>query len=220
MIGFCSSSTALQALVEIPPLSHPLIFSRAKMQLEVSILMRRVSYERVLKSEFGSRNRRERVAPRQMRGLRAPHSLYVRAEKRRNQAVLEMRGFLNSASLRPFDSMGIDRGILPGDRVMMKSPPASPLEVSQAEFALQFLVVAFNSPSQLDDVDENRQRRVFGQGREPVFGRLRLALWPFDDEPFDGMRRNQFVVARRRPDPRGGEARRQGLVGGHCQTKF
>ena len=32
-----------------------------------------------------------------MRGLRAPHSLYVRAEKRRNQAVLEMRGFLSPA---------------------------------------------------------------------------------------------------------------------------
>jgi hypothetical protein len=29
-----------------------------------------------------------------MRGLRALPSLYVRAEKRRNQAVLEMRGFL------------------------------------------------------------------------------------------------------------------------------
>ncbi len=28
-----------------------------------------------------------------MRGLRAPHSLYVRAEKRRNQAVLEMLEF-------------------------------------------------------------------------------------------------------------------------------
>ncbi len=33
-----------------------------------------------------------------MRGLRAPHSLYVRAEKRRNQAVLEMRGFLRVRS--------------------------------------------------------------------------------------------------------------------------
>ena len=56
---------------------------------------------------------------------------------------------------------------------MMESPPASPLEVSQAEFALQFLVVAFDAPSQLDDVDENHERHVLGQGREPVFGRLR-----------------------------------------------
>ena len=43
-----------------PNLSHPLIFSRAKMQLEVGILMRRVSYDEVLKCKFGSRNRRER----------------------------------------------------------------------------------------------------------------------------------------------------------------
>ena len=41
-------------------LSHPLIFSRTKMQLEVGILMRRVSYDEFLKCEFGSRNRRER----------------------------------------------------------------------------------------------------------------------------------------------------------------
>src|SRR5271166_2692932 len=53
---------------------------------------------------------------------------------------------------------------------MMESPPASPLEVSQAEFAFQFLVVAFDAPSQLDDVDENRERHVLGQGREPVLG--------------------------------------------------
>jgi hypothetical protein len=33
------------ALVVADSLSHPLIFSRAKMQLEVGILMRRVSYD-------------------------------------------------------------------------------------------------------------------------------------------------------------------------------
>ncbi len=70
---------------------------------------------------------------------------------------------------------------------MMKSPPASPLEVSQAEFALQFLIVAFDAPAPLDDVDENRERHVLGQGRKPVFGRLRLALRPFEDKPFDGV---------------------------------
>ena len=95
---------------------------------------------------------------------------------------------------------------------MMESLPASPFEMSQAEFALQFLVVAFDAPSQLDDVAENRERHILGQGREPVFGWLRLALRPFDDETFDGMRRHEFVVTRGRPDPRGGEARRQRLV--------
>ena len=96
---------------------------------------------------------------------------------------------------------------------MMESPPASPLEVSEAEFALQFLVVAFDAPSQLNDVDENRERRVLRQGREPVFRGLRVTLRPFDDKPFDGMWLHEFVIARRRPDAHGGEARRQSLVG-------
>jgi len=78
---------------------------------------------------------------------------------------------------------------------MMESPPASPLEVRQAQFALQFLVVAFDAPSQLDDIDQNRERRVPGQGREPVFRRLRLALRPFDDEPLDGMGLHELVIA-------------------------
>jgi len=53
---------------------------------------------------------------------------------------------------------------------MMKSPPASPLEVSEAQFALQFLVVAFDAPSQLDDVDESRERHVFR-------ARSRASIW-------------------------------------------
>ena len=69
---------------------------------------------------------------------------------------------------------------------MMESPPASPLEVGEAELALQFLIVALDAPAQIDGVDESRERGVLRLGREEVFGRLRLAL-PFDDEPFDGM---------------------------------
>jgi hypothetical protein len=96
---------------------------------------------------------------------------------------------------------------------MMESPPASPLEVSEAELALQFLIVAFDAPAQLDDVDENRERRVLRQGREPVLGRLPLALRPLNNQPFDRMGLDEFAIARGRPDPQGGEARRQSLVG-------
>ena len=49
---------------------------------------------RELKCKFGSRNRRERGRATTNAGPWAPHSLYVRAEKRRNQAVLETRGFV------------------------------------------------------------------------------------------------------------------------------
>ena len=96
---------------------------------------------------------------------------------------------------------------------MMESPPASPLEMGEAELALQFLIVALDPPAQLDGVDESRERGVLRQGREEVFGRLRLALRPFDDEPFDGMGLDEPVIARRRPHPHGGEARGQGLIG-------
>ena len=72
---------------------------------------------------------------------------------------------------------------------MMESSPASPFEMGEAEFALQFFIVALDAPAQFDRVDENFERRVFRQGRKPVFRGLRLALGPFDDQPFDRMRR-------------------------------
>ena len=49
---------------------------------------------------------------------------------------------------------------------MMESPPASPLEVSQAEFALQFLIVAFDRPAfgvEVDDPGRARGRIADGQ---------------------------------------------------------
>ena len=45
--------------------------------------------------------------------------------------------------------------------VMVKAAPASALEMRQAEFALDFLVVAFDPPAQLGHVDEREQRGVF-----------------------------------------------------------
>ncbi len=44
-------------------LSYPLIFSRAKMQLEVGASLRRLSYDEVPKREFGAPNRRDRARP-------------------------------------------------------------------------------------------------------------------------------------------------------------
>jgi hypothetical protein len=39
--------------------------------------------------------------------------------------------------------------------------------MGEAEFALQFLVVAFDASTQIDLVDEHFDRHVLGQGREP-----------------------------------------------------
>ncbi len=44
---------------------------------------------------------------------------------------------------------------------MVKAAPTSALEMRQAEFALDFLVVAFDPPAQFGHVDEREQRGVF-----------------------------------------------------------
>src|SRR5271169_745826 len=66
-----------------------------------------------------------------------------------------------------------------------KSSPASSFEMGEAEFALEFLIVAFDAPAQFRGIDENFDRSVFGQGREPVFGRLALVFGPLDQQPFE-----------------------------------
>ena len=62
----------------------------------------------------------------------------------------------------------------------MESSPASPLEMSKAQFALQFFIVALDAPTHFDDIDERFEGQVFGQARKPVFRGLRLVLLPFD----------------------------------------
>ena len=59
--------------------------------------------------------------------------------------------------------------------MMMEAAPASPIEMGEAEFAFQFLVVALDAPTQFGRV-ENLDGGVFGQGRKPVFFRLFFAL--------------------------------------------
>ena len=95
----------------------------------------------------------------------------------------------------------------------MEAAPSSPLEMGEAEFALQFFVVALDAPAQFGGVDGNVDGCVFGQGRKPVYRRLFFALRPFDEKLFERMERRNFPVPRSRPYPHGGEARGQGFVG-------
>src|SRR5262245_46446435 len=53
--------------------------------------------------------------------------------------------------------------------VMMKPPPAAALEVIEAQFILQFLIVAFDPPAPHGQLDELRAGRRRRQRREPVF---------------------------------------------------
>lgn len=69
--------------------------------------------------------------------------------------------------------------------------------MTHAEFAFELLVIAFDAPTQFCVIDEGLELYVLGQSGEPIFCRLRLALRPFDEEPFDWMRRGALFIARR-----------------------
>jgi hypothetical protein len=72
---------------------------------------------------------------------------------------------------------------------MVEASPASSLEMCKAEFVFQFLVVAFDAPTQFGRVDQRVDGRIFRQGRKPVFRWLFFAFWPFDEQPFERMGR-------------------------------
>ncbi|ODA93306.1 hypothetical protein BFX40_10775 [Mesorhizobium sp. SEMIA 3007] len=56
--------------------------------------------------------------------------------------------------------------------------------MAKVDLLLEFMIVPFNPPSQLGLIDEVGELGIFRQGREPVLGRLDLALRPLDQEPF------------------------------------
>src|SRR3989338_8072334 len=67
--------------------------------------------------------------------------------------------------------------------VMMKSTPAPSLVVAQAELPLELLIVPFNAPAHLSDLDQFHQRRFLGQRRQPILRRFGLPGWPFNQQP-------------------------------------
>src|ERR1700738_1199846 len=71
--------------------------------------------------------------------------------------------------------------------MVMEASPASALEVSQSKLLLQLLIVTLDAPAQLGQVDETLKGDVLWQRGRPVFGRLLLAFWPFNQKPFFGM---------------------------------
>jgi len=98
-------------------------------------------------------------------------------------------------------------------RVMMKAAPASSLEVPQAEFLLELLIIALNAPAQFCKSHEFLDRRVSRQRAEEVFGRLQLFSGPLDEQPLflGGLR--WLGCARGAVHPYCCKARRQGSVG-------
>jgi hypothetical protein len=96
----------------------------------------------------------------------------------------------------------------------------APLEMREAEFALQFLVVAVDPPPQFGHVDKRLDGGVFRQGREPVFGWLRLALRPFEEQPFGSWQLCFIAFCGRGANARRGEARGHRVVGALAPRDF
>src|SRR6185295_13159967 len=66
----------------------------------------------------------------------------------------------------------------------MKATPTAPLEMRKPDLLLEFLIIALDAPAQLRAIDQAIEGDVVGERRKPVFGRLDLALRPFNQQPF------------------------------------
>src|SRR5215831_19553000 len=66
---------------------------------------------------------------------------------------------------------------------MVEAAPSPSFKMSQPDLLLEFLIVAFDPPSQLGNVDELTECDVFRKRRQPIFDRLLLAFGPFNQQP-------------------------------------
>src|SRR5262249_5350057 len=96
--------------------------------------------------------------------------------------------------------------------VMVEAPPSPSFEMSQPDLLLKFLIVAFDPPSQLGNVDELTERAVFRKLRQPIFDRLLLAIGPFNQQPSLRPTVSEPVIPMRAPNAHTGKSRGQLLA--------
>ena len=77
----------------------------------------------------------------------------------------------------------------------MKAAPAASLEVSQAEFLLELQVVALDAPAQFGEINQTGKADILWQRRQPILGRLGLALRPLDQQPLLRSRIGALIIA-------------------------
>src|SRR4051794_31078946 len=92
---------------------------------------------------------------------------------------------------------------------MMEAAPAASLVVPKAQFLFQLLVIALDPPAQFGQIDQAIEGHVRRDGGKPIFGRLGIALGPFDQQPFLVARLGPPLVAMGCPHPNPGKARGQ-----------
>src|SRR5215218_1070098 len=68
--------------------------------------------------------------------------------------------------------------------MVMEAAPIAAFVVAEPEFLLELQVIAFDTPAHLDRIDESFEAHLCGQRAQKVFGGVRLALGPLDNEPF------------------------------------
>src|SRR5437773_11827012 len=66
---------------------------------------------------------------------------------------------------------------------MVEAAPSPSFKMSQPDLLLEFLIVAFDSPSQLGNVDDLMERDVLRKCRQPIFDLLLPAIRPFNQQP-------------------------------------
>jgi hypothetical protein len=81
----------------------------------------------------------------------------------------------------------------------MEAAPPTPFKMAEPKLLLKLLIVALDAPAQFGDVDQPAERDVFRKGREPVFGRLVLALGPLDQQPLFRSALGELVITMRDP---------------------
>src|SRR5258707_697155 len=77
---------------------------------------------------------------------------------------------------------------------MMKATPAASFIVPEPDFLLELLIIALDAPAQLGGIDQIAECDAARQSREPVLGRLLLALGPLDQQPFFGRFAGSFMA--------------------------
>src|SRR5271165_5038199 len=77
---------------------------------------------------------------------------------------------------------------------MVEATPSPPFKMSEPDLLLELLIIALDAPAQLGGVDQIAECDAARQGREPVLGRLLLALGPLDQQPFFGRFAGSFMA--------------------------
>src|SRR5260370_9223169 len=95
---------------------------------------------------------------------------------------------------------------------MVEATPATTLVVTEADFLLEFEIVALNPPTQLGLIDHALERDVGRQRGEPIVIRFGCALRPLDQQPLLSRRLAPPGVVVPRAAPPSGQPRSHGRM--------